>query len=112
MADLQRTVITGLLAFAGGFLAGILLAPESGAKTRKKIAKEAQSQLRGLGKQLDGLETRIEGLQKQVRETGTHLGERVVDAAKQVVTTVTEEAAEIRVEANDVARDLRRMPRK
>ena len=112
MAETQRTIITGLLAFAGGFLAGVLLAPESGAKTRKRIAKEAQSQLRHLGKQLDGLEDRIEGLQKQVKESGAHLGERVVGAAKQVVSTVAEEAAEIRVEANDVAKDLRRLPRK
>jgi len=111
MADTQRTIITGLLAFAGGFLAGILLAPESGTKTRKKIAKEAQSQLRNLGKQLDGLEDRIEGLQKQVKQTGSHLGEKVVDAAKQVVSTVTEEAADFKVEQKEVAKDLRRMPR-
>ena len=112
MADTQQTIITGLLAFAGGFVAGILLAPESGAKTRKRISKEAQSQLRNLGKQLDGLEDRIDGLQKQVKEGGAHLGERVVDKAKQVMSSVSEEAADFSVAANDVAKDLRRMPRK
>lgn len=112
MADTQQTIITALLAFAGGFVAGILLAPESGSKTRKRIGKEAQSQLRNLGKQLDGLEDRIDGLQKQVKEGGAQLGERVVDKAKQVIAGVAEEAADFSVEANDVAKDLRRMPRK
>ena len=112
MADTQQTILTGLLAFAGGFLAGVLLAPDSGSKTRERITKEAQSQLRNLGKQLDGLENRIDGLQKQVKEGGTHLGERVVDAAKQVVSGAADEAADFTVEANDVAKDLRRMPRK
>ncbi len=112
MADTQQTIITGLLAFAGGFVAGILFAPESGAKTRERISREAQSQLRNLGKQLDGLEDRIDGLQKQVKEGGAQLGERVVDKAKQVMSSVPDEAADFNVEANDVAKDLRRMPRK
>jgi gas vesicle protein len=127
MLHIERTIITGIVAFAGGLLAGILLAPDSGARTRKRIAKEAKSQLRNLGKQLDGLENRIEGLQKQVKESGSqfgervvdaarqagsHLGDKVADAAKQAVASAEKVEEAFHVEPNDVAKDLRRMPRK
>lgn len=111
MADVRNLLVTGLAAFAGGVVAGILFAPDSGARTRARIAEEARAQARNLEKKLSGLESKIDDLQKQVRETGTHLGERVVEAARHAAAPVPDDPEAFHVEKGDVAQDLRRMPR-
>ncbi len=56
-------VLFGVLAgIAAGAALGVLLAPDSGASTRKKIAQKGEDYVDGLGEQFNGF---VEGMSKK-----------------------------------------------
>lgn len=105
MAQSSNGVLTALLAFAGGFVAGILLAPDSGSGTRGRIASTAKDRLAHLDDQLDGLTGQLDALQNQIQKASQTIAERVK-------TVAIGEEGDWEVADDDVNRDLRRMPRK
>ena len=106
-------VLTGLAAFAGGVVAGILLAPQSGAETREQISGEAKASLRRLEGQIQGLEKRLADLGEQLKEGGQELGDKVKKSTiDQVLPEVPGDPAAFDLAGDDVSRDLRHMPRK
>lgn len=123
MANTRDTVLTALVAFAGGFLAGILLAPDSGAKTRERIAEEAKVRMRRLEGRLDSLQEQLAGLDDAVKHTAsdisrkvksasTQVGQKFREATQQAVDVLPADADAFHVDPADVTGDLRRMPRK
>lgn len=123
MASTRDTLLTAVVAFAGGFLAGILLAPDSGAKTRERIADEAKARMRRLEGRLDSLQEQLAGLDDAVKNTAsdlsrrvkaasTQVGQKFRDATHQAVDVLPTDADAFHVDPGDVTGDLRRMPRK
>ncbi|MBO6577299.1 MAG: YtxH domain-containing protein [Rhodothermales bacterium] len=105
--------MTGVVAFAGGVVAGILLAPQSGAETRERLSDEARSRLSRIDGQLDGLEKRLAEVSAHLREASHDLGERVKHSTvDQVLPDVPEDPEAFEVDRDEVASDLRHMPRK
>lgn len=107
---------TALAAFAGGFVAGLLLAPHSGQKMRQLIAKKAKAQSRWMEHQLEGLQDQVNTLKDEVHAASQQVGDKVRTATNEVVDQVLpnlpDEADAWGVEGQDVVGDLRRMPRK
>jgi gas vesicle protein len=101
-------VLTGAAAFAGGLIAGILLAPESGHRMRSKLIARMNVPVRWVDDRLDelegklhDLENHVEGVRKQVR-TAT-IGRVVPDVPDR-------EAFD--VDSAEIARELPRMPKR
>lgn len=111
----QATVIA--LAFATGFVSGVLLAPQSGKNTRKRIADEARDQLKAAENQLDTIEEHLAELNGRVQETGKELSGKIRQAATEAVDNYIPDIAD-GVEnwseggEKDVVKDLRNMTRK
>jgi gas vesicle protein len=114
-------VLSAAFAFAGGVVAGILMAPRSGVETREMLAEEARGQLKTISKQLRNLETQVNGLVDQMRSASDDLGQKVKHATddlgqkvKQATVdhVVPEVPESFDVNDNEVASELRHMPRK
>ena len=112
----QTALLTALTAFAGGFLAGMLFAPASGRDARRRIATSAQDSTRWLGDRLHDLEAQLGTLEQQIQQTGAQFSERVRGAAQKAVDpylpTFPDEDTAWKVDRKELAKDLRRMPRK
>jgi len=111
MNSRQSLLLTALASFAGGFVAGVLMAPES----RRRLAAGAQGSARWVGHQMHAIEAQLTALEHQLNTISADLGERVRATTKEafdphVPSIPDEEMWEF--EGEDVARDLRRMPRK
>ena len=108
-------LLTGLSSFAGGFILGLLVAPESGREARQRVSLAAHGSTRWMGDRLQELEGRLHEIEAQVQETGLHLSQRVREATGRtldayVPSVPNEDAWDIRRE--DLSRNLRRMPRR
>lgn len=106
--SIERT-LSGLVAFAGGVFAGFLLAPQSGAETRAKLSEEGRARLKGIEDQLESLESRLGELGGQVRAKGNQVKNSAVG---QVLPDLPDDPEAFKVGDDDVAGDLRHMPRK
>jgi gas vesicle protein len=109
----SNRVLTGLFAFAGGFLSGILFAPQSGADTREQLADEARSQLHGVDERLKNLEAQISSLGDQLLTASSQWSEKVKQAAADtVLPDVPDDPDAFKLDGGQVAADLRHLPRK
>ena len=70
-----------LVGLAVGAVVGLLLAPESGKKTRKKISSESDSFFKDLQ---DQLQTGLENIKTQYNDYVDAAGSKTQDAVKQV----------------------------
>jgi gas vesicle protein len=112
MSSIDR-LLTGLVAFAGGMMAGVLLAPQSGAETRGKITDEARVQLKRMEGQLEGLEKKLADVTSQVIETSGEVSEKIRGATvDQVLPELPEDPEAFKIAADELAGDLRHMPKK
>lgn len=117
-------IITALSAFAAGFAAGMLYAPQSGEKLRAQIADQARTQLRQAENRLKELESRMRTLEQRLVNAGLQLRERVrnqvsermrnvADQTRDTILPALDDAADaLRLDENEVSRDLRHMTRK
>ncbi len=116
----SNRVLTGLLTFAGGFLSGLLFAPQSGAETRDQLAERAKSQMEGMEDRLQHLEARLASLGEQIKAESGQWSDKVKKgsdklrraAADSVLPDVPDDPAAFKVEGGEVAADLRHLPRK
>jgi gas vesicle protein len=109
--SIDRT-LTGLVAFAGGMLAGILLAPQSGADTRAKLSEEGKVQLKRMEDQLAALEQKLSEVGDQVVATSQEVGGKVRESTVGQVLPEVPDAEAFKVDDKEVASDLRHLPRK
>ena len=112
----ETLFLTAIAAFAGGFFAGMLLAPSSGRDARRRIAQTAQDSTRWLGDQLQGLEEQLGSLEDQIQAVSAQFGQKMRGAAKKAVDpylpSFPDDADAWKVERKEVTKELRRMPRK
>ena len=81
MSNKSDNIVAFIIGAAVGAVAGILLAPDSGANTRKKI-KDKMTDLRDKGSEkLDEVETRVREKTQHIKEEAGHR----VDALKAAV---------------------------
>ena len=111
----QATVIA--LAFATGFISGVLLAPQSGKNTRRRIADEARGQLKAVESQLESVEEHLADLNDRVQETGKEFSGKIRQAANDVVDTYIPDISEgvenwSEGSESEIVKDLRNMTRK
>jgi len=120
------TVLSAALAFGAGLATGMLVAPRSGAESRRKIGEQLKSYSENLEKQLNDVEDSLSKVEKQVVETGQALRSRVREAATRVRDRVEDVAEEVRtrggdgaeatpekwdMDRGDLAHDLPKMPK-
>ena len=112
----ETLFLTAVAAFAGGFFAGMLLAPLSGRDARRRLAQTAQGSTRWVGDQLQSLEAQLGTLEQQIQTVSSQFGEKMRDAAKKAVDpylpSFPEDAEAWKVDRKELTKDLRRMPRK
>ena len=112
----EALFLTAVAAFAGGFFAGMLLAPSSGRDARRRIAQTAHGSTRWVGDRLHSLETQLGALEEQIQTAGSQFGEKMRGAAQKAVDpylpSFPEDAEAWKVDRKEVTEDLRRMPRK
>lgn len=104
--------LTGLFAFAGGMLAGILLAPQSGAATRAKLSEEGRVQLKRMEDQLASLEKKLAEVGDHVVATSHEMGGKMRESTVGQVLPDVPDAEAFKVDDKEVASDLRHLPRK
>lgn len=116
------TILSAALAFGAGLATGMLVAPRSGAESRRKLGEQLKSYSENLEKQLNDVEDSLSKVEKQVVETGQALRSRVREAA----TRVRDRAEDVRsrggdgaeatpdkwdMDRGDLAHDLPKMPK-
>ena len=112
----ETLFLTAIAAFAGGFFAGMLLAPSSGRDARRRIAETAQGSTRWVGDRLQDLEGQLGSLEEQIQAAGAQFSQKMRGAAKKAVDpylpSFPEDDEAWKVDRKEVTKDLRRMPRK
>jgi gas vesicle protein len=114
MSQNNNTLLTALVAFAGGVLAGMLLAPQSGQESRRYLARQARQQARRAEEQWHRVEAKLSAVEQQVEHLGHQVGDRLREAGAQAVEQVRpafpENPDEWKVKAAEMTQDLPRMP--
>ena len=115
----RALALTGVsaLAFAAGYVSGVLLAPQSGKNTRKRIADQARDQLKIAENQLETIEEHLSELNEKVQETGKEISGKIRQAAHDAVDNYIPDLAEGTENwseggEKEVVKDLRNMTRK
>ena len=112
----QNQLLTAVVAFASGFLAGVLFAPQSGREARRRIAETAQDSTRWMGEQLHAVEAQLGVLEQRIQAASAQFSEKIQGAAnkaaEQYVPSASDDLDNLEIDQEDVAQDLRQMPRK
>ena len=108
--------ITAVSAFAGGIIAGLLLAPDSGRENRRRVSEKMKEQSRKLEQQIDELEDKYRDVESEVVKSGHDIADKLRDKTYKTVdhylTSVPDDAEqEWGIEGDDVAKNLKRIPR-
>lgn len=78
MNNTQKLVVAGLVGAAAGAIAGVLLAPEEGKKTREKLSKSLQGIKSNLSNSVENMRANVE----ELVETGKRAVNETVESAK------------------------------
>lgn len=109
----QSVLLTSALAFASGFLGGLLYASESGRQVRAQVSQRAAGSSRWLEQHLHGLEERLHELEGRLNAVSEGVGARVRQATDRAAEHYVPQApSEWDMHDADLARSLRRMPRR
>jgi gas vesicle protein len=106
MKNAKALFFVAAATFAGGFLAGLMAAPDSGHVSRQRLAEKAQTQRHRLGEHLQAIEKQLAALEQDLHL----LGKRFSDQLRS--DDEAEEAITWDIDSEEVARELRGMPRK
>ena len=108
-------LLTAAAGFAGGLVLGLLLAPEAGRTTRRRLAESARDSTHWMEEQFHALEHQLEEVEHQLQEAGTHLTDRVRAATQSAVDQYLPSMPEDETWGlghDDLSRDLRHLPRR
>ncbi len=111
----QRDVfVTAVLAFAGGLVTGLLVAPHSGKKLREMISARVHHEMKRVEGKLHDVEDKVVDLEQRVVAASQDVSERVLEATKQavdqVVPTMPDDPEAWGMAQKDVPASLRKMP--
>jgi len=98
MAKTGKFFLTGLLAAAAGAVGGLLLAPQSGKKTREDILK----MLARLSKEV---QTGVKDTKTKVEEVFGEATDEAVNKYKEIKTAVMEKVAEVKTAGKEIDRE-------
>jgi len=98
MAKTGKFFLTGLLAAAAGAVGGLLLAPQSGKKTREDILK----MLVRLSKEV---QTGVKDTKTKVEEIFGEATDEAVNKYKEIKTAVMEKVAEVKTAGKEIDRE-------
>lgn len=105
-------IVTAVAAFAGGYLAGMLFAPQSGRDLRRSIASRASEPAHWMEGRLHEIERQLSELERELRATSAEFGDRLREATQRAVSHYVPENPEPwRVERSEVTRELPGLPR-
>lgn len=108
-------ILAAVAAFAGGFAAGLLFAPESGRALRRKLASQAEAPTHWVGGRLHEVERQLTALEKELRATSAEFSEKLRETTQrtmaQYVPDLPDDPEAWHVESPEVARELRGLPR-
>lgn len=82
---LKRTAITGTVAVAAGYVAGILTAPKSGKQTRQDLKAGADHSRAEAEKDLKRLHTELDKVIKEAKTAGDKLGAKAQTELKEAL---------------------------
>lgn len=108
-------LLTAVAGFAGGLLAGLLLAPQAGRATRRRLAESARDSTHWMEEQFHAFEHQLAEVEHQLQEAGTHLTDRVRAATQDAVDQYLPSMPDDETWAlgrDDLSRDLRHLPRR
>ena len=107
-------IATAIVAFAGGFAAGLLCSPASVPRARRAVIRKARLRTEWLVGRLHEVEQHLAALEEQIHATGDQLSHRVheatVKAVDHFVPSVPDDPSTWELGGAELTRDLRRMP--
>lgn len=98
MAKKGKFFLTGLLAAAAGAVGGLLLAPQSGKKTREDIIKM-------LAKLTKEVQIGVKDTKTRVEEIFGNATDEAVNKYKEIKTAVMEKVAEVKTAGKEIDRE-------
>lgn len=114
MKATTKLVLTAAAAFAGGYAAGLLTAPQSGSRLRRVVARQVGVPTRWVEARFHEIERQLVTLEHQLMATSADLSERLREATHRAVDfyvpSMPEAASNWEVKDTEVTGDLRRMP--
>lgn len=112
----QTQLLTAISAFAGGFIAGLLFAPQSGREARQRIVQTAQGSTQWIEDQIHSLEDQLGTLEQHIQSVSAQFGDKVREvtnkAVDQYLPSFPDEQNDWEMEGGDLERNLRHLPRK
>lgn len=106
MKNTKTLLFVAAATFAGGFVAGLMAAPESGSASRRRLAEKAQIQRQRLGEHLQAIEQQLAALEQDLHLLGKRFSDQLRSDAG------AEEPITWDLDSEEVTRELRGMPRK
>ncbi len=108
----QSMLLSGVMAFMGGFIAGWALSTEKGKELRRNMSAQAHQTSNWMETRLHHIEDRIHRLEGRLHQASEGFAEKVKDATERATEhLVPTPPEEWDVESNEVTRELRRLPR-
>lgn len=111
----RNWVAASIAAFAGGVLAGILFAPQSGREFRRAIANRALVPAHWVEGRFYEIERQLEALEQELRATSAEFSEKLRDATHRAVAQYVPDFPENPeawdVDGPELTRDLPGLPR-
>lgn len=98
MASKGKFFMAGLLGAVAGAIGGLLLAPQSGKKTREDIAEMANK----IAKQV---KTGVEETEERAKEVFGEVNKAAVDKYKAIKATVVEKVAAVKTAGGEIDKD-------
>lgn len=115
MSHNQTSLLVALAGFAGGFLAGMVLAPEPGLRVRRQIGLQLQAQCSALERAMRSMEAQLDALERQLHASGDQFAARMRTLADKATEQylpnpdLTEEEWDL--QRKELHRDLPGLPR-
>ena len=106
MKNAKALFFVAAATFAGGFVTGLMAAPDSGQASRQRLAKKANDQRQRLGEHLRAIEKQLAALEQDLHL----LGKRFSDQLH--ATPEDEDAITWDVDSDEITRELPGIPRK
>ena len=114
MSTNRNMLLTAMAAFAGGFVAGLLCAPQSGSVLRRRIGDSMQAPTQWAERHFHEIEEQIEALEKRLVATSSEFSEKLSAATKKavenLVPSIPNETESWDLEGSEIKQDLRRIP--
>ena len=113
MQTKNKVLIVGLAALAGGVAAGVFFAPQTGRKLRSQLVQSTQDSAHWVSGRLHTLENSLASLEEQLHSAGDQFADSLHEKTDKVLSYYLPDVpASWELEDREVARQLRRMPRR